>query len=149
MSPLPNFDEEDIHRATMELVHTAERQGSTFASSVAEGFAEDWLTWGGVDVRSVGGVVIKGVGLVQTLAGGSGGGHTMAVGDGMFASWIASMGVKAGQKLAAKKVEKNKPESGPATEGEIGGPVREVTLTPEPDYSEVPKPSMFVSSRKA
>jgi len=146
-APLPSFEEEDVQRTTMELVHTAERQGSTFVSSMAEGFAEDWLTWGGVDVRAASGLVMKGIGLVQTMTSSPGAGHALAFGDGVFASWVASMGVKLGQQLATNEEEKKKKQTQPdqpATEGEIGGPIREVTLTPEPDYSEVPEPERFV-----
>jgi len=143
------------------VVHTAETQGTLFLASMAEGFwGGDKLKIGGVDLRAPTAIAAQGYGLYETMAG-KGGGHSLAIGNGLMGSWLASVAVKAGQKLRDKK---DTPPSAPQPTGiqgeqptgmqgeqldgvqptpalpqpppevaaDLAGPVREVVLTPEP-----------------
>ena len=132
-----------------KVVHTAETQGTLFLASMAEGyFGSDKLKIGGVDVRGPVGIAAQGYGLYESMSG-KGGGHSLAIGNGLMGSWLASVAVKAGQKLRDKGGSSPTPPTGiqgelpaaaptsalPAPPHEIAdlaGPVRSVTLTPEP-----------------
>lgn len=130
--------------AGSEVIQTAETQGTLFLACMAEGyFGEDKLTVG-VDVRPVVGTVATVFGLWDTLNGGKyGGKHFVAVGNGLIGSKIASVGLKAGRKLAEPAATTAVPaptmQGAPAaaTPG-VGGPLREVQLTPEPQVSGMP-----------
>ena len=158
-----------------KVVHTAETQGSLFLASMAEGyFGGDKLKLGGVDLRAPVALAAQGYGLYESMAG-KGGGHSLAIGNGLMGSWLASVAVKAGQKLRDKG--STPPPTGmqgelpaepssmqgdlpgvtptgvlpapPEVIADLAGPVREVTLTPEPAVpSRTPKrDGRFVRAR--
>ena len=127
-----------------QVIHTAETQGSLFLASMAEGyFGSDKLKIGNVDLRAPVGLLAQGYGLYETMSGkGSAGGHALALGNGVFGSWLASVAVNAGKTLAEKR---GAPQPTPAVaapstlQGQhllpapaLQGQVREVLLTPEP-----------------
>ena len=112
---------------------------------------------GGLDLRAPTGLMLSGYGLYETLTGKKGGGHALAIGNGLMGSWLASVGVNAGRTLAEKKGQpqvqqvQQQPQAQPqviVTQGmpqphllagpsfipeqTLQGPVREVLLTPEP-----------------
>jgi hypothetical protein len=141
-----------------KVVHTAETQGSLFLASMAEGyFGGEKLKLGGVDVRGPVAIVAQGFGLYESMSG-KGGGHSLAIGNGLMGSWLASVAVKAGQKLKDGKSDAPPAPTGmqgelpgitptgvlpaPPQSVDLAGPVREVTLTPEPAT-----PSRTTSSR--
>ena len=133
-----------------KVVHTAETQGTLFLSSLAEGyFGSEKLKLGGVDLRGPVALVAQGYGLYESMSG-KGGGHSLAIGNGLMGSWLASVAVKAGQKLReGKEAPAPAPQPPTGIQGEepapavlpapvtpvhdLAGPVREVTLTPEPE----------------
>jgi len=144
------------------VIHSAETQGTLFLSSMAEGyFGKEKLELGGVDVRAPAAIVTQGFGIYEALTGKKGGGHALAIGNGLMGSWLASVGVSAGQTLREKR---NAPAQQPQTtqqpaatvtptmqghaevpalpapslipEPTLRGPVREVLLTPEADEDE-------------
>jgi len=153
-----------------KVVHTAETQGTLFLASMAEGyFGGDKLKIGGVDLRGPIGIAAQGFGLYESMSG-KGGGHSLAIGNGLMGSWLASVAVKAGQKLKDKSGSAPAAPTGmqgelpaqptvqhalppvphgiqgdvygvvptgvipapPEVVANLAGPVREVTLTPEP-----------------
>ena len=130
-----------------KVVHTAETQGSLFLASMAEGyFGGDKLKLGGVDLRAPVAIAAQGYGLYESMSG-QGGGHSLAIGNGLMGSWLASVAVKAGQKLRDKGPAPSPPTGmqgelpgitptgvlpAPPYTIDVSGPVREVTLTPEP-----------------
>ncbi len=132
------------------VIHTAETQGSLFLASMAEGyFGSDKLKIGNVDLRAPVGLLAQGYGLYETMSGkGNAGGHALALGNGVFGSWLASVAVNAGKTLAEKRGQPQAPQPQPAAvpqpttmqgqgvpmlpEPFMAGPVREVLLTPEP-----------------
>lgn len=132
------------------VIHTAETQGSLFLASMAEGyFGSDKLKIGNVDLRAPVGLLAQGYGLYETMSGkGNAGGHALALGNGVFGSWLASVAVNAGRTLAEKRGQPQAPQPQPAAipqpttmqgqgapmlpEPFMAGPVREVLLTPEP-----------------
>ncbi|RME26725.1 MAG: hypothetical protein D6798_06100 [Deltaproteobacteria bacterium] len=135
------------------VVHTAETQGSLFLASMAEGyFGTDKLKIGSVDLRAPVGLLAQGYGLYEAMSGKGGGGHALALGNGVMGSWLASVAVQAGRTLAEKRggqpqgqATQAQPQvsaapvvtpaiQGPALIPEplLQGPVREVLLTPEP-----------------
>ncbi|MCK6527715.1 hypothetical protein L6R50_09175 [Myxococcota bacterium] len=115
------------------VVHTAETQGSLFLASLAEGyFGADKLKLGGVDLRAPAAILAQGYGLYESISG-KGGEHALSLGNGIMGSWLASVAVSAGRTLADKAGKPAAaPAAGPAIRGEIGAPIREVLLTPEP-----------------
>ena len=145
-----NQSKEAMVQTGSRVVHTAETQGSLFLSSMAEGYlGEDKLKVGGVDVRAPVGLAAQGYGLYQTLTGSGAGDHALALGNGIFGSWLASVGRDAGRTLAEKRGSppKTQPATAPqapslqgtpqvqvlpAPQVTLSGPVREVLLTPEP-----------------
>ena len=132
------------------VIHTAETQGSLFLASMAEGyFGSDKLKVGNVDLRAPVGLLAQGYGLYETMSGkGNAGGHALALGNGVFGSWLASVAVNAGKTLAEKRGQPQAPQPQPTAipqpttmqgqgvpmlpEPFMAGPVREVLLTPEP-----------------
>jgi hypothetical protein len=143
-----------VETGTMVL-HSAETQGSLFLSSLAEGyFGPDRLKIGSVDLRAPIGLLAQGYGLYETMAGRKGGGHALALGNGVMGSWLASVAVNAGKLLAEKRAASANPTAAeppaPTTvtvtpitmqghralpaptlipEPGLSGPVREVVLT--------------------
>ncbi|MFH1466061.1 MAG: hypothetical protein ABIO70_16880 [Pseudomonadota bacterium] len=86
------------------VLHTAENQGTLFLASMAEGyFGEEKLKVGGVDLRAPTAILAQGYGLYETLSGKKGGGHALAIGNGLMGSWLASVAVKAGHTLREKR----------------------------------------------
>lgn len=135
-----------------QVVHTAETQGSLFISSMTEGYlGTDKMKLGGVDVRAPVGLLAAGYGLYETMSGRAGGGHALALGNGVLGSWLASVGVQAGRILAEKRagganapalpiptvtitpdtVQGLLPPPSGLPEVDLQGPYREVLLTPE------------------
>ena len=95
------------------------------------------------------GLLAQGYGLYETMSGkGNAGGHALALGNGVFGSWLASVAVNAGKTLAEKRGQPQAPQPQPTAipqpttmqgqgvpmlpEPFMAGPVREVLLTPEP-----------------
>jgi hypothetical protein len=141
-----------------KVVHTAETQGTLFLASMAEGyFGGDKLKIGGVDLRGPVAIAAQGYGLYESMSG-KGGGHSLAIGNGLMGSWLASVAVRAGQKLKDGKDAAPAPPTGmqgelpgitptgvlpaPPHTIDVSGPVREVTLTPAPSA-----PSRITPSR--
>jgi hypothetical protein len=152
-------NKENVMEAGVLVLHTAETQGTLFLSSMAEGyFGGDKMKVGGLDVRAPAALLLEGYGLYETLSGNKGGGHALAIGNGLLGSWLASVAVNAGRTLAEKKGQPAaQPQPQPTvvvTQGvpathllegpgflpdaPLGGPVREVMLTPEPAARGVP-----------
>ena len=146
-----------VETGTMVL-HTAETQGSLFLSSMAEGyFGPDKLKIGSVDVRAPLGLLAQGYGIYETMSGRRGGGHALALGNGVLGSWLASVAVNAGRVLAEKRGGAVAPTPvptvmtvNPALQGQrilpgpsllpepgLHGPVREVLLTPAAEGEEI------------
>jgi hypothetical protein len=142
------------------VIHSAETQGTLFLSSMAEGFfGKEKLELGGIDVRAPAAIVTQGYGIYETLTGGKGGGHALALGNGLLGSWLASVGVSAGRTLREKRNQPAQQPQGaqqpaqpavapaPTMQGHaelpalpapslipeptLRGPLREVLLTPE------------------
>ena len=141
-------NKENVMEAGVLVLHTAETQGTLFLGSMAEGyFGGEKMKVGGLDVRAPAALLLEGYGLYETLSGHKGGGHALAIGNGLLGSWLASVALNAGRTLAEKK---GQPVAQPAvvvTQGvpashllagpqlvdvPVGGPMREVMLTPEP-----------------
>ena len=142
------------------VLHTAETQGSLFLSSMAEGyFGPDKLKIGSVDIRAPLGLLAQGYGLYETMSGRKGGGHALALGNGVMGSWLASVAMQAGRVLAEKRNAAAQPQQQPAPtpvvtmtpavqgqralpgpsllpEPSVNGPVREVLLTPSAEGDE-------------
>jgi hypothetical protein len=148
------------------VIHSAETQGTLFLSSMAEGFfGKEKLELGGVDVRAPAAVLTQGYGIYEALTGKKGGGHALAIGNGLMGSWLASVGVSAGRTLREKRdaptqqpaqqpqtTQQPAVTTAPAMQGQaevpalpapslipeptLRGPVREVLLTPEADEDE-------------
>ena len=137
------------------LLHVAETQGTLFLASMGEGyFGAEKMKVGGLDMRAPAALLLEGYGLYETLSGHKGGGHSLAIGNGLLGSWLASVGVNAGRTLAEKKgqpqgqqVQQPQPQvivtqgvpqthllEGPGfvPTQTLQGPAREVMLTPEP-----------------
>ncbi|MCB9764971.1 MAG: hypothetical protein H6739_34680 [Alphaproteobacteria bacterium] len=141
--------QEAIDNTGEQLVHIAETQGSLLLSSFAEGyFGSEKLKIAGIDLRAISGVAAKGYGLIRTLTGKKDGGHALALGNGLFGSWLASVGVKAGQSLQQRRAAEPPTTFTVPSEPQIfrgllpeptvhltpepttAGPLREVMLTP-------------------
>jgi hypothetical protein len=145
---------ENVMETGVLVLHTAETQGTLFLASMAEGYlGTEKMKVGGLDLRAPAGLLLGGYGLYETLSGGKGGGHALALGNGIMGSWLASVGVNAGRTLAEKK-SGGSPQpaampvptsnmrgeyllEGPSFIPEIpfAGPEREVMLTPESSAS--------------
>lgn len=149
-----------VETGTMVL-HTAETQGSLFLSSMAEGyFGSDKLKIGSVDIRAPLGLLAQGYGIYETMSGRKGGGHALALGNGVMGSWLASVAMNAGRVLAEKRHASAQPQGNPAPapvvtvtpamqgqralpgpnllpEPSVNGPVREVLLTPAAEGEEL------------
>ncbi|MCK6527661.1 hypothetical protein L6R50_08890 [Myxococcota bacterium] len=123
----------EVVAATGEAaIATAEMQGAVVLSSVAEGyFGQPKMEVAGIDLRAPVGLLTLGFGFYQMATGG-GGEHALALGNGVTASWVASLGRRAGERLATPqgKTFKGRDASGNAIFE--GGAVREVMLSPEP-----------------
>ncbi len=142
------------------VIHSAETQGTLFLASMAEGFfGKEKLELGGVDVRAPVAIVTQGYGIYEAMTSKKGGGHALALGNGVMGSWLASVGVSAGRTLRDKRNAPAQPEQAqqpaqapaatmiPAMQGNgellalpapslipeptLRGPLREVLLTPE------------------
>ena len=142
------------------VVHTAESQGSLFLASLAEGyFGADKLKIGSVDLRAPVGLLAQGYGIYEAMTGkASTGAHSLALGNGVMGSWLASVAVNAGKTLAEKRAEPQagppaaqpSPQHVPATpllqgsydipDPMLQGARREVLLTPEPLPAYQPSP---------
>ena len=124
-----------------QVVHTAEVQGSLFLSSLAEGYlGADKLKMGGVDLRAPVGLLAAGYGLYETMSGRSGGGHALAIGNGVLGSWLASAGVQAGRTLADQQAPTTSPAAlGPAELAPVQlTPTAVQGLLPAPTYDDAP-----------
>lgn len=130
-----------------QVVHTAETHGSLFLSSMAEGYlGSERLKFGNVDVRAPVGILAAGYGLYETMSGRNGG-HALAIGNGVLGSWLASVGMQAGQTLANRRpgfvvpdtpVRGAMPLSAEPREVLLTPDGHEVRLTPEPDRFDGP-----------
>lgn len=99
-----NITKEQMEETGEQVVNTGLTQGSLFLSSLAEGyFGPEKMKVGGVDMRAGLGVAATGYGLYQTITGEEGGAGYLAAGNGVFGSWLATVGRDAGQALAEKR----------------------------------------------
>ena len=97
-------NKENVMETGVLVLHTAETQGTLFLASMGEGyFGAEKMKVGGLDLRAPTGLMLSGYGLYETLTGKKGGGHALAIGNGLMGSWLASVGVNAGRTLAEKK----------------------------------------------
>lgn len=139
------------------VLHAAETHGALFLASLAEGYlGEDKVKVGSVDLRAPLGLIAQGYGLYQTMTGQKGAGaHVMALGNGLTASWLASIARNAGRTLAEKRGGNTSPAApapaafpapmmpapvamqGLMPEPGLSGPLREVLLTPSTDGDEL------------
>jgi hypothetical protein len=120
------------------VLYTAETQGTLFLASLAEGyFGGDKLKMGGLDLRAPTALLAQGYGLYETMAG-KGGGNSLAIGNGLMGSWLASVAVKAGQKLKDKK---DSPPSAPQPTGMQGEQMEGVAPAPAPLPAPLPAPA--------
>jgi len=143
-------NKENLTKTGETVIHTAELQGSLFLASLAEGYlGDDKMKIGEVDVRAPVGLATQVFGLYQSVNGDKNSGHALAFGNGVLGSWIASVGVRAGKNLASRgKKEEKKEEvkdpnelAQPQEEAKLGGPIREVLLSPEPEVMDlIPDP---------
>ena len=100
-----NQSKEAVMETGVLVLHTAENQGTLFLASMAEGyFGDEKLKVGGLDVRAPTAIVAQGYGLYETLSGRKGGGHALAIGNGLMGSWLASVAVRAGRTLRERRV---------------------------------------------
>ena len=92
-------------------IHTAETQGAVFTLSMVEGYfgSEKMAPGGYIDVRAPAAVLALGFGLWESMSGQGDGGHALAIGNGIAASYLASMGVAAGKALAEKRAHDANP----------------------------------------
>ncbi len=158
-----NQSKEAVMETGVLVLHTAENQGTLFLASMAEGyFGEEKLKVGGLDLRAPTAIVAQGYGLYETLSGRKGGGHALAIGNGLMGSWLASVAVRAGRTLRERRVAPGQPQGQqaqvpvqqgagqpammmtPTTQGAyqlegpglpepmLQGPVRDIMLTPAP-----------------
>jgi hypothetical protein len=126
-----------LENATNAVVFTAETQGTIFGFSMIEGYrgGPDRMQLGKVDVRAPIGLAGLGYGLVGCFMDLPGSAHALAVSNGVVGSLVASLGAQAGLALAEKRgaVPAPVPAPAPVMQGmELGAPVRQVVLTPEP-----------------
>lgn len=101
--------------AVSMVLHSAESGGTLFLASMAEGFAISKgksLKVGPVDIRAALAIPLQGWGIIDCLRG-RGGGHQLAIGNGLMGSALASLGLQAGQALAEKQAG-GKTEEAPA-----------------------------------
>ncbi len=126
-----NITKEQIEETGEQVVNTGLTQGSLFLASLAEGyFGPEKMKVGGVDVRAGLGVAASGYGLYQTITGEDGGAGYLAAGNGVFGSWLASVGRDAGQALAEKR-EKAKAQ-GASPSSPAADPAASVQPQPQP-----------------
>jgi len=140
------------------VLHSAETQGSLFLASMAEGYlGEDKLKLGAVDMRAPLAILAQGYGLYEAMSGKAGGGHALALGNGIMGSWLASVAVRAGQTLASKRsaatpavsvVQGYLPAPGMDDVTLVQGPMREVLLTPEPEPRRPRREGRFVRAER-
>ena len=124
-----NITKEQIEETGEQVVNTGLTQGSLFLASLAEGyFGPEKMKVGGVDMRAGLGVAASGYGLYQTITGEDGGAGYLAAGNGVFGSWLASVGRDAGQARAEKR-EKAKAE-GAAPSSPAADPAAQVQPAP-------------------
>jgi len=112
-------------KAVAMVLHSAESGGTLFLASMAEGYAVSKgksLKVGPVDLRIVGALPLQAWGVVDCLRG-KGGGHQLAIGNGLMGSALASLGLQAGQALAEKQAG--------------GSPQTQTVETPQP--SQIPE----------
>ncbi len=126
-----------LEGATNAVVFTAETQGAIFGFSMVEGYrgGPDRMQLGKVDVRAPIGLAGLGYGLIGCFMKLPGSDHALAVSNGVVGSLVASLGAQAGLALAEKRgaVPAPAPAPAPMMQGmELGAPVRQVVLTPEP-----------------
>ncbi len=126
-----------LEGATNAVVFTAETQGAIFGFSMVEGYrgGPDRMQLGKVDVRAPIGLAGLGYGLIGCFMKLPGSDHALAVSNGVVGSLVASLGAQAGLALAEKRgaLPAPAPAPAPVMQGmELGAPVRQVVLTPEP-----------------
>ncbi len=122
-----------------EVAKSGIRLGTTFTGSYLEGrYGDKVARPGGVPVRGVAAVPLYLVGGYFMLSGERGGEYATALADGLAASEVASVGVRAGRNMADKAAAKGgaaQPQvagAQPQVAGPTSGNTREIALTPEP-----------------
>lgn len=151
LSKRVSTNKEALVETGTNLVHTAETMGTVFMASMAEGyFGTDKMKVGGMDLRAPLGIAAQGYGLYEIMNGRDGGGHALALGNGLTGSWLAHVGRQAGEAIRQSGDKKNKdkaetPAAAPAPEtappgGQAAPPQEPVTsgrLLPSPPAEEV------------
>lgn len=100
--------------ATEALLYTGETVGVNFVSNFAEGYwGEEKMDLGSVDGRTVAGVGLGAWGMYDLLRG-KGGGHKLAIGTGLLCAGTGRMGRNAGKVFAEKQAQKKGASPAPA-----------------------------------
>lgn len=117
---------EMMQRGGTALLNSAEQHGTTLLASMLDGYTADkWTKVGGVPMKLVGGLLIEGIGVYQTMTGHDGS-HAAAFGRGLAAVDIVRIGREAGAKLA----KPDKPADGAQTPPAGTGTTPGATPTP-------------------
>lgn len=125
--------------AGMSALHTGETQLAVFATSMAKGaWGDDKLKMGKLPIPTAVGLGLIGWGLYDELSG-AGGGHQLAIGNGLLASDVADLGRETGAKLAESWKKKDEtpaqipapapaaaPGGGAPPPVKLQGPIREL-----------------------
>lgn len=128
-----------VQRGGTALINSLESHGTTFLLAGLDGYTNDkWTKIGGVPMKLLGGLVLEGLGVYQTMTGGDGS-HMIAFGRGAAAVDFVRLGREAGAKLAQPAAQGAAPQQPPATQGTPqakpdekgeGAGMRRVTWTP-------------------
>ena len=107
---------ENAGAAATAGLHAAEMHGSAFLASFASGYrGEDGLKLGPVDARLLG-VPLVAWGLYECLTG-KGGGHQLAIGNGLIASYGTEQALMMGAKLRDMRDEQRSDGASSAPQG--------------------------------
>lgn len=132
-----------VKQTGQALLHTSETLGATFIGSMAEGYlGPEKLKVGGLDVRAPIGLAAQAFGLYSIATGEKGGEHALAIGNGVSASWLASVGREAGHALRERKAPASPAPAQPAGGASFRGESPLITIPAEAEVIEgVPTPS--------
>lgn len=127
-----------VQRGGTALINSLESHGTTFLLAGLDGYTNDkWTKIGGVPMKLLGGLVLEGLGVYQTMTGGDGS-HMIAFGRGAAAVDFVRLGREAGAKLAQpaapgaqpQQTPGAQPQQGAAPQQPAGEGMRRVTWTP-------------------
>lgn len=113
---------EGMKAAATEVIHVAEIQGAAFLTGMASGYwGDEKLKVFGMSAPIAAGIGTVGYGLYDVFTGSHGGGHVLALGNGILAAGGTLAGARIGHKLAQEKA------AGKGSTPKLAG-TREVTL---------------------